>query len=121
MSHVPLIAFIAAAFIAGALAVRFNVRTYRLVRDIQRVAEHEGTTWTFYGDPQRTVAFLFRPGQLVDSSDSIALRACKESLLTHRRSLGRTLVITWAIMIVGFVLAVGLPLLSYAILQSKFR
>jgi hypothetical protein len=120
VNYLSVIVFALTAIIIGLMVLRFNLRTYSLVRDIRRVAEREGTTWSFYGDPQRHLLFLFRPEKLIDPSDGIALRSSKETLLDHRKRLWPTLLITWGIMIAGFVLSTGVPL-GYALLNQNRR
>jgi hypothetical protein len=120
MEYFSVTIFAATGIIVGWVALRFNLKTYSLVRDIQRVAESEGTTWTFYGDPRRRFLFLFRPEKLLDLSDSVALRASKETLLDHRKHLWRLLLITWGIMIAAFVLSTGVPL-GYALLGHNWH
>ncbi len=118
MSYVLGMIFAATAIIVGFMVLRFNLKTYSLVRDIQRVAKCEGTTWSFYGNPQRTFLFLLQPEKLIGSSDSVALRSSKENLLDHRKRLWPTLLITWGIMIGGFVLLAGV-MLGHALLSQK--
>jgi hypothetical protein len=118
VSYFPVIVLVATVAIAGLLGLRFNLKTYSLVRDIQRVAEREGTTWGFYSDPQRPFLFLLRPEKLIGSSDSFALRASKEMLLDHPKRLWRALFIIWGIMIGGFVLSFGVPV-GYALLSQN--
>lgn len=120
MGYFSVTIFAATGIIVGWMVLRFNLKTYSIVRDIQRVAEREGTTWTFYGDPRRPFLFLFRPEKLIDLSDSIAVRVSKEALLDHRKHLWRSLLITWGIMIAGFVLSAGVPL-GYALLGHNWH
>lgn len=120
MGYFPVIILTATAIIVASMVVRFNLKTYSLVRVIQRTAEREGTTWSFYRNPQRTVSFLLRPEKLIGLSDSVALSTSKQALLDHRKRLWRTLLITWGIMFAGFFLSAGVPL-GYALLVHHWH
>jgi hypothetical protein len=112
MQKAPLIISMAMWAAAVFFVGRFNLRTFWLVRGIQGVAKREGTRWYFYRDFQRRSAFVWRPEDLLEPLDSEKMRAAKQRLLDHRKTLWRTILTSCAIMLVGFICAIAVPVES---------
>lgn len=112
MPNAPLIVFIVTGLAVLFIVGRFNLRTLSFVREIQDTAKRQGTTWEFYGNVERMSAFVLKPEKLLEPLDSDEMRAAKEMLLEHRKTMWRGLFTGWAIMLLGFICAIGAALLS---------
>ena len=112
MPNAPLIVIIVTGLAVLFLGGRFNLRTFSFVRGIQDVAKRQGNTWEFYGNVERMAAFVLNPEKLLEPLDSDAMRAAKEILLEHRNAIWMWLFTGWAIMVLGFICAIGAALLS---------
>jgi hypothetical protein len=89
-------AYVVMGFAAGclwamAVALKFNLRTARLVQAVQRAAMMTNQTWQFWSDRRLLLAFVFRPNALLDPSDTHEIRQEKTKLIEHRTALGGTL------------------------------
>jgi hypothetical protein len=112
MPNAPLIVIIVTGLAVLFLGGRFNLRTFSFVRGIQDIAKRQDTTWEFYGNVERMSAFVLKPEKLRDPLDSDEMRAAKEILLEHRKTMWRVIFTGWAIMLLGFICAIGTALLS---------
>jgi hypothetical protein len=110
MPTAPLTVFIVTGLAVCFLFGRFNLRTFAFVRGIQAIAKRQGDTWDFYGNVERMSAFVLRPEKLREPLDSEEMRVAKERLLDHRKTMWRTLFTGWAIMLLGFICAIAVPL-----------
>jgi Na+-transporting NADH:ubiquinone oxidoreductase subunit NqrB len=107
MPTAPLIVFIVIGLAVCFLFGRFNFRTFSFVRGIQDIARRQGSTWDFYGNVERMSAFVLKPEKLLEPLDS---DAAKQRLLDHRKTMWRTIFTGWAIMLLGFVCAIAVPI-----------
>ncbi len=105
-----LIVFLATVIVVFFLVGRFQIQTYLLVKKIQFVAKRQGATWDFWTDHARLSAFVFSPEQLLASSDTEEMASTKRQLLHHRNGMRRALLLMGAIMLLGFVVGIGIPL-----------
>ena len=104
----PTIFFLGMLF-ASSFAIRFNLKTFRIVKQIQQQAASEGLQWEFWGRRDRKRQFLFRPADLIGPNDSVALCNSKQLLVAHRQTMWRCVLLGWGIMLgtlVGGVLFV---------------
>jgi hypothetical protein len=104
-----LLVFIATGITVLFIGFRFNRNTYSRVKRIQSVAQRQGEQWSFWRNHARMIAFVLAPESLLSSSDTTEMAAAKGELLVHRRTLRRTLFLTFGIMLLGFIVAVALP------------
>jgi hypothetical protein len=95
---------------AGAVAIRFNLKTKKIVQAIDAAAAREGKNWSFWGNRRRQLRFLFNPSELIEAGDSQELRAAKEVLIFHRYSMWRTFGLGAAFLIGGALCAVAIPI-----------
>jgi len=104
-SNLPLVG-VALGRLAGMLfALRFNLRTFALVKNIQDAYAVEGRVWPFWTDSSRRLKFVLRPNDLLDSGDSPRIRVAKEQLLRHRKTAGSNLLLGMGSMLLGVALA----------------
>jgi hypothetical protein len=104
----PIIFFLGKIF-ASSFAIRFNLKTFRIAKQIQQQAASEVLEWEFWGRRDRVCQFLFRPSELLEPNDSIALCNSKQHLVAHRQTMWRCVLLGWGIMLgtlVGGVLFV---------------
>ena len=104
---IALAAFPAPLGILSAMA--FNVKTYLLVRNVQMAYGQMGRQWPFWTSPERQIAFVLSPDQIVQDDADVAPTE-KAMLLQHRRGMKRHLLRTFAGMFGFFALALVLLL-----------
>jgi hypothetical protein len=104
-----LLVFIATGITVLFIGCKFNRTTYLLVKHIQGVAQRQGEQWAFWRNHARMTAFVLAPESLLSSSDTAEMAAAKGELLSHRKTLKRTLFLTLGIMLLGFIAAIAVP------------
>lgn len=92
-------------------ALYYNVITFRLVRKIQAVFRLQGTTWPFWLERDRLIAFVLKPDELLSGDPPLAQDE-KFALIRHRRTLKHYLIRTFAFMFCSFGLAMALLLVT---------
>ena len=110
MLNAPPIVFVVTGLVVFFLVGRFNIKTFLCVRAIQEIATRQGSTWDFWGNPERMSAFVLRPEKLRNSLDSEEMSAAKKRLLDHRKTMWRAIFTGWAIMLLGFICAIAVPI-----------
>ena len=109
MIDVTLLVFIVTCIAVLFIGFKFNRNTYIHVKHIQSVAQRQGEQWAFWRNHARMVAFVLAPESLRNPSDTAEMAAAKGELLAHRKTLSRTLFLTFGIMLLGFIAAVAVP------------
>jgi hypothetical protein len=106
VTQAPWIGFICGCLSVFGITLRYNLRTASLVIPIQAIAYSEGRNWVFWGDRNKLITFVWRPGDLLEASDSPPLHAAKSRLLQHRHTLWRWLIVGWLCMVAGPALGI---------------
>ena len=84
------------------LAMREWTAYFRAALKVRAQARAEGSDWPFLSDPKYMVLFVYMPDQLIERSDTPAIRKAKGELLALRRRAWKVLLLAIGLAILGF-------------------
>ena len=105
----PPAAFFSGVIIGAWFVIKYNLQTMCLVHEIEKIARSEGKEWRFFGVLEKMLRFLFNPGALIESSDSVAVVSAKQVLLEHRKGMWVALRRALIAQVIGVIVAVAIP------------
>jgi hypothetical protein len=89
------------------IAISFNLKTNCIVKSIQVLEESRGRSWLFWSNTERLHLFLFRPLDLICSTDTQEIIDAKKKLINHRMTAKRSFLKCFVFLFAGVVLAVA--------------
>lgn len=95
-----------------AIVINFNIRTAIIAKKIGEACRAEGVSWKFWTDSETMVCFAISPELLIKSGDSQKIIDLKQMLVRHRRSVWKTLLCSFSLMIAAFVTVVGIQIVA---------
>jgi len=85
---------------AFCLVAYFNIKTALIVKNIERVYRKEGKNGPFWYNYDAKLKFIFAPNKLIDQKDSDEIRAAKQVLINHGKSIPKQ--VGWVILVLAF-------------------
>jgi len=95
-----------------AIIINFNIRTAIISKKIGEACREEGVSWKFWSDSETMMCFAISPELLIKSGDSAKIIELKQMLVSHRRSIWRSLLCSFSLMIASFVSVVGIQIIA---------
>lgn len=95
---------------AMVVALRFNLKTQRIVNQVHEVSLDEGCNWQFWKNYRHILLFIFKPNLLIESSDSQDLVKAKSELIDHAKMVRATVLYVCLFIIAGIAAAVAVPI-----------
>lgn len=111
LNYGPLSIFFLDMCAAFVVVLLYNIRTHRIVKEIQKSSNSEGYAWPFWSSWKRGLDFVMNPERLIDVEDSPNVRAAKQVLVEHSRRVTRYLVYATIIALVSFLAAISIPII----------